>query len=92
MNEFVAAIAETTRAIRELDNRFDIFIVEEKQRELEIDKLNTAVFGNAHPGIASRVQKLEIYATIIIGLTSTGVIGVIGYIIMKTVELVYTHP
>jgi hypothetical protein len=91
MNEFVDALKANTSAIRELEGRFDIFCTKNDVQEKIITSLKESVLGNGKLGLDKRVMKLEIYAAIIVGLCSAGVVGVIGYIIVKIVELVYTH-
>ena len=91
MDKFAAALEENTEAIRSLEIRFDVFDIEAADRQKKIDHLDLTMFGNGKTGLRDRVSRLEIYAAIIIGLTSTGVVGVTGYIIVKVVELVYTH-
>ena len=98
MDDFVVALDANTLAVRKLESRFDVFAEQAKQRQDDIDenredieKLEICVKGNGKPGVEARLSRLEIYASIIVGLMSTGVIGVVGYVIVKGVELVYTH-
>ena len=90
-DEFVSALKENTKAIRTIEKRFDVFCIQAEDHQKRLDKLDLAVSGNGKLGLKDRISRLEIYAAIIIGLTSTGVVGVTGYVIVKVVELVYTH-
>jgi hypothetical protein len=91
MSEFIAALNNVADAVGNLSARFDVFAVEANARQKAIEKLDHAVFGNSKAGIEQRVSRLEIYASIIVGLTSTGIIGLVAFIIIKIVELVFTH-
>jgi hypothetical protein len=91
MKDIVVALNANTTAIKDLEGRFGIFCVVSEEQAKTVSVLKDSVLGNGKLGLDKRVMKLEIYAAIIVGLCSTGVIGTIGYIIVKGVELVYTH-
>ena len=98
MADMALALEANTKAVQSLEKRFDVFEEQAKQRQksievncMDIERHEIAIKGNGKPGMEGRLSRLEIYASIIVGLMSTGVIGVIGYIIVKGVELVYTH-
>jgi hypothetical protein len=91
MDDIIETLKANTEAVGRLEARFDIFCVEAAARQKLIDKHEDAIKGNGKAGLDQRVNRLEIYAAIIVGLTGTGVVGAVGYVIVKGVELVYTH-
>ena len=89
---FIDVLQANTTAILALESRFDLFCQASEQHYEKLKKVDETINGNGKKGMKAQVQKLELYATFLVGLFGTGIVGVIAYIIIRGVELVYTHP
>ena len=87
---FVAALQANTAAILALESRFNLYCQVADQHDEKLKKIDATINGNGKSGMKSQVQKLELYATLLIGLFGAGVIGVITFLIVRGVQLIYT--
>ena len=86
MEEFTQALQDNTKSINALQTQFAVFSERSDQHQIKINELDCTVNGNGKPGLSSRLQRVEIYIAIALGVAGTGGSVWIGWIVIRAIE------